>query len=106
MIAAAGYLRLLSLACVSTSGAHAPGTDIVSPLLPTHFLAAAASDTLLDLLAELRSVTEVPVLVAVDSINSLYETSVYPEEGSGELLPGHRLSVPAAFQCFGEEGFK
>jgi len=59
-----------------------------------------------DLLAELRRVTEFPVLIAVDHINALYETSVFPEEGSGKLLPAERLSVPAAFQCLGPEGFK
>jgi hypothetical protein len=67
---------------------------------------SASSDTLIDVLGELRGVTEVPVLVAVDGVNALYETSVYPEEGSGEPLPGHRLTVPAAFQCLGPEGFK
>ena len=57
-------------------------------------------------MAELRLVTEFPVLIAVDHINFLYDMSVYPEEGTGKLLPTDRLSVPAAFQCLGPEGFK
>lgn len=67
---------------------------------------AAASDTLLDFLAELKAVTEVPVLVAVDGLNLLYEASTYPEEGSGKPLPGERLSVPAAFHCLGDAGLR
>lgn len=66
----------------------------------------AASDTLLDVLAELRRVTEFPVLIAIDNLNSLYETSLYPEAGGGAALPGERLTVPAAFQCLGPDGFK
>lgn len=67
---------------------------------------ASATDALIDTLAELRLTTEYPVLIAIDGINLLYERSAYPEEGTGKPLPGERLSVPAAFQCLGEEGLK
>ena len=67
---------------------------------------AAATDCLLALLQELRLQTEFPVMVVVDSLNLLYDASPYPEAGSGALLPAERLSVPAAFQCLGEQGFR
>ncbi|RYG51536.1 hypothetical protein EON67_03160, partial [archaeon] len=64
----------------------------------------AATDTLLDFLAECREVTEFPVLFAVDGLNLLYEKTEYPLDG--ELLDAHQLSVPAAFHCLGDKGFK
>jgi hypothetical protein len=67
---------------------------------------ANATDALLDLIEELRVTTEYPVLVAVDGLNLLYGPTPYPEAGSGELLPPERLSIPAAFQCVGPDGFK
>jgi hypothetical protein len=67
---------------------------------------AAATDALLSLLQELRLQTEFPVMAVVDSLNLLYDASPYPEAGSGALLPAERLSVPAAFQCLGEQGFR
>jgi hypothetical protein len=67
---------------------------------------SAATDCLLDLLAELRLQTEFPVMCVVDSLNLLYGASPYPEAGSGALLPAERLSVPAALQCLGPEGFR
>ena len=39
------------------------------------------SFTLQDLLSELKRVTEVPVLVAVDGLNLMYEHTDYPLEG-------------------------
>ena len=67
---------------------------------------SSATDTLLDVLKELKQVTEFPVMIAIDGINELYGPSPYPEAGSGELLPPSRLSIPAALQCLGSEGFK
>lgn len=67
---------------------------------------SAATDCLLHLLGELKIQTEFPILMAVDSINLLYGESVYPEAGSGVNLPSSRLSIPAAFQCLGADGFK
>ena len=67
---------------------------------------AQATDTLLDFMNELRSVTEFPVLVAVDGMNLLYEHSAYPEKGEGNPLPCERLTVPSLFHCLGEDGFK
>jgi len=67
---------------------------------------SAATDCLLHLLGELKIQTEFPILIAVDSINLLYGESVYPEAGSGVNLPSSRLSIPAAFQCLGADGFK
>lgn len=48
--------------------------------------------------------TEFPVLIAVDALNVLYEDTQYPMKG--KLLKGSQLSVPAAFQCVGPDGFK
>ena len=67
---------------------------------------AAATDALLDFLSELRSVSEAPVLVAVDGLNLMYEATDYPLEGSGRTLAAEELSVMAAFQCLGEDGLK
>lgn len=63
-----------------------------------------ATDTLLHFMEELRTVTEFPVLVAVDGLNIMYEGTEYPRDG--KLLNGSQLSIPAAFQCVGPEGFK
>ncbi len=65
---------------------------------------AAATDTVLDLLQELRHVTEFPVLIAVDGINNLYGQSAYPYQG--ETLPSTRLSIPRALQCYDSQGFR
>lgn len=67
---------------------------------------AQATDALVDLLEELRLTTEHPVMIAVDGINMLYDKSSYPEEGTGEILPPERLSVPSAFHCVGPDGFR
>jgi hypothetical protein len=65
---------------------------------------AAATDALLDLLAELRQCTEFPVLLAVDGHNLFYERTDYPADGAA--LPAERLSIAAALQCVGAAGFK
>jgi hypothetical protein len=58
-----------------------------------------------DVIASIRvQVTEFPVLVAVDGLNIMYEGTEYPRDG--KLLNGSQLSIPAAFQCVGPEGFK
>jgi len=63
-----------------------------------------ATDTLVDLLAELRLVTEVPVLVAIDGLNHLYEATPYPSEG--RIVGPHELSIAAALRCLDGDGFK
>jgi hypothetical protein len=63
-----------------------------------------ATDALVDLLAELREVTEFPVLIAVDGHNSLYEPTEYASEG--RTLAAEDLTIPAAFHCLGREGFR
>jgi hypothetical protein len=55
------------------------------------------------LLEELRSVTEFPVLVAVDGVNHLYEQG--PHAWAGEAVPPAKLSMQRALQCLGPEGF-
>ena len=65
---------------------------------------AAATDTLIDLLAELRACTEFPVLLAIDGHNLFYEHTPYPMDGA--TLPAERLSIAAALQCLGPTGFK
>lgn len=65
---------------------------------------SALSDTLIDLLSELRQTTEFPVLIAVDGINHFYTQGPYAAEG--ELLPPERLSVQAAFCPWGASGFR
>ena len=65
---------------------------------------AAASDTLIDFLSELRAVTEYPVLIAVDGINHLYSQGPY--HVGGLPVPPERLSVQSAFHCIGSDGFK
>jgi hypothetical protein len=64
---------------------------------------SAATDTLLDLLAEVRLVTEVPVLVLVDGVNSLYAPSAYAIDE--EALSASQLSVPAALMPLNGNGF-
>lgn len=44
------------------------------------------------------------MLIAVDALNVLYETTPYPF--NGQMLKGSQLSIPAAFQCVGPDGFK
>ena len=65
---------------------------------------SALTDTLIDLLSELRQTTEFPVLIAVDGINHFYTQGPYAAEG--ELLPPESLSVQAAFCPWGASGFK
>ena len=65
---------------------------------------AAATDTLLDFISELRQVTEFPVLIAVDGMNFLYDKTEYPYDGR-TLMP-EELSIPAALHCLGSEGFR
>jgi hypothetical protein len=65
---------------------------------------SSATDGLLDLIQELRMTTEYPVLVAIDGQNLLYDQSPYPYEG--KTLTADRLSIPAALQCFGPNGFR
>lgn len=67
---------------------------------------SAATDTLLDFLAELRRVTAFPVCIAVDGLNLLYEPTAYPTAGDGKLLAAEQLSVPAAFHFLGPAGFQ
>ena len=64
---------------------------------------AAATDALVALLAELRSVTEFPVLVAVDGVNHLYEQG--PHAMAGDDVPPQALSLQRALHCLGPEGF-
>jgi Mitochondrial ribosomal death-associated protein 3 len=64
---------------------------------------SAATDTLLDLLQELRLVTEFPVLIAVDGISELYEDSSYPFAGRN-LWPTTRLSIPRALHVWRRQG--
>jgi hypothetical protein len=64
----------------------------------------ASTDALIDLISELRQVTEFPVLMAVDGVNLMYEKTKYPMEG--RLLMPEELSVPAAFQALGADGFR
>lgn len=64
----------------------------------------ASTDTLLDLLAELRRTTEFPVLIAVDGHNLMYEATEYPQDG--RFLAAEELSVPAAFHCLDRDGFR
>lgn len=64
----------------------------------------ASTDTLLDLLAELRRTTEFPVLIAVDGHNLMYEPTEYPQDG--RFLAAEELSVPHAFQCLDRDGFR
>ena len=64
---------------------------------------AAATDALVALLEELRSVTEFPVLVAVDGVNHLYEQG--PHAMGGEDVPPQALSLQRALHCLGPEGF-
>jgi Mitochondrial ribosomal death-associated protein 3 len=67
-----------------------------------------ATDALVDLLDELKQVTEFPVLIAIDGHNLLYDSpTVYPrQDGSGKLLRPEELSIPAALQCLDERGVK
>ena len=64
---------------------------------------SAATDTVVALLEELRSVTEFPVLVAVDGANHLYEQG--PHAWAGESVPPQSLSLQRALHCLGPEGF-
>jgi hypothetical protein len=62
-----------------------------------------ATDTFVDLLQELRLVTEHPVLIAIDGFNHLYEMSPYPSDGA--MVPPERLSIAHALRCMGPDGF-
>lgn len=62
-----------------------------------------ATDCFLDLLAEVRQVTEVPVMVVVDGANHLYAPSAYAMDGVD--VPARELSIPAAIMPFNESGF-
>jgi hypothetical protein len=63
-----------------------------------------ATDTFVDLLSELRQVTEFPVMVAIDGFNLLYDPTEYPQDG--KLLMPEQLSVPSALQFLGPAGFR
>ena len=65
---------------------------------------ASATDTLLDLLAELRLCTEFPVLIAVDGVNHFYTQGPYAS-AAGPIPPA-ALSVQAALTCFDAAGFR
>jgi Mitochondrial ribosomal death-associated protein 3 len=65
---------------------------------------SSATDALLDLISELRSVTEFPVLIAIDGHNLMYEETPYPMDGKN-ILP-ENLSIPSTFQVIGKNGFK
>jgi hypothetical protein len=65
--------------------------------------ARGATDALLDLLQELRLVTEVPVMLAVDGISDLYEDTYYPFDGRMPW-PTTRLSIPRALHVWRRDG--
>mmetsp|Transcript_7474 Transcript_7474/g.13004 ORF Transcript_7474/g.13004 Transcript_7474/m.13004 type:complete len:446 (+) Transcript_7474:172-1509(+) len=64
--------------------------------------AVFASDALYDLRLEFGKVTEFPVLIAIDQVNSLYWPSCFYNKG--KAVSPENVLFAKTFRCFGEEG--